>query len=79
MRISSNPGIMCMIRFLDDFEPGMKTAEVQEIFNALRPKQVELIKAISQAKKVDRSFLFLDYPEDRAACFWRDGHFKIWL
>ena len=48
---------------LDDFEPGMKTAEVQTIFNALRPKQVELIKAISQAKKVDRSFLFLDYPE----------------
>ena len=48
---------------LDDFEPGMKTAEVQSIFNALRPKQVELIKAISQAKKVDRSFLFLDYPE----------------
>jgi len=41
----------------------MKTAEVQSIFNALRPKQVELIKAISQAKKVERSFLFLDYPE----------------
>ena len=35
---------------LDDFEPGMKTAEVQAIFNALRPKQVELIKAISQVK-----------------------------
>ncbi len=48
---------------LDDFEPGMKTAEVQVIFNALRPKQVELIKAISQVKKVDRSFLFLEYPE----------------
>jgi len=48
---------------LDDFEPGMKTAEVQSIFNALRPNQVELIKAISQAEKVDRSFLFLDYPE----------------
>ena len=25
---------------LDDFEPGLKTAEVQEIFNTLRPQQV---------------------------------------
>ncbi len=54
---------------LDDFEPGMKTAEVQTIFNALRPKQVELIKAISQARKVDQSFLFLDYPEDGQLAF----------
>jgi len=48
---------------LDDFEPGMKTTEVQEIFNALRPKQVELIKAISQKPQVEKSFLYLDYPE----------------
>jgi len=48
---------------LDDFEPGMKTAEVQEIFNSLRPKQVELIKAISEKPQVDKSFLTLEYPE----------------
>ncbi|MDP2966046.1 MAG: carboxypeptidase M32 [Pelolinea sp.] len=54
---------------LDDFEPGMKTAEVQAIFNALRPKQVELIKAISQTKQVERSFLFLDYPENGQLAF----------
>ncbi len=54
---------------LDDFEPGMKTDEVQTIFNGLRPKQVELIKAISQAKKVDRSFLFLDFPESSQLAF----------
>jgi len=30
---------------LDDFEPGMKTAEVQEIFNKLRPQQVALVAA----------------------------------
>lgn len=54
---------------LDDFEPGMKTAEVQAIFNALQPKQVELIKAISQTKQVDRSFLFLDYPENGQLAF----------
>jgi carboxypeptidase Taq len=48
---------------LDDFEPGMKTAEVQEIFTSLRPTQVELIKAISEKPQVDDSFLFLHYPE----------------
>jgi carboxypeptidase Taq len=48
---------------LDDFEPGMKTADVQDIFNSLRSDQVALIKAISEKEKVDRSFLFLKYPE----------------
>jgi carboxypeptidase Taq len=48
---------------LDDYEPGMKTADVQTIFNALRPKQVELIKAIAEKQQVEKSFLFLDYPE----------------
>ena len=48
---------------LDDFEPGMKTAEVQEIFGKLRPMQVELIKAIAQKPQVEKSFLELEYPE----------------
>ncbi len=48
---------------LDDFEPGMKTAEVQAIFEKLRPEQVALIKTIAEKEKVDRSFLFLEYPE----------------
>ena len=48
---------------LDDFEPGMTTAEVQEIFTSMRPKQVELIKAISEMPQVDDSFLHLNYDE----------------
>jgi carboxypeptidase Taq len=48
---------------LDDFEPGMKTKEVQEIFSALRPKQVALIKAIGEREPVDKSFLSLNFPE----------------
>jgi len=48
---------------LDDFEPGMTTAEVQEIFTAMRPKQVELIKAISEKPQVDDSFLHLHYAD----------------
>jgi len=37
---------------LDDYEPGMKTAEVKAIFDSLRPPQVELIKQITAAKQV---------------------------
>jgi len=48
---------------LDDFEPGMKTKDVQDIFNTLRPKQVALIKAIGEKEPIDRSFLFLNFPE----------------
>jgi carboxypeptidase Taq len=48
---------------LDDFERGMKTAEVQAIFGALRPQQVALIQAISQRPQVEDAFLRLNYPE----------------
>jgi carboxypeptidase Taq len=50
---------------LDDYEPGMKTAEVREIFGNLRPKQVELIKAIANAKQVKDDFLRKKYPEKK--------------
>jgi carboxypeptidase Taq len=50
---------------LDEFEPGLKTAEVQEIFNALRPQQVELLKAISESPQVDDSFLHQPFDEFR--------------
>lgn len=48
---------------LDEFEPGMKTAEVQEIFVTLRTRQVELLQAIASAKQVDDSFMHINYPE----------------
>jgi carboxypeptidase Taq len=48
---------------LDDYEPGMKTAEVKVIFDEIRPKQVDLIKRISEAKQVDDSFLHQHFPE----------------
>ena len=50
---------------LDDFEPGMKTAEVKEIFSKLRPKQVELIKAISEKPEVDDSFLHQFFEDQK--------------
>ncbi len=42
---------------LNDYEPGMKTADVKAIFDALRPKQVELLKKIAQRPKINDSFL----------------------
>ena len=50
---------------LDDFEPGLKTAEVQAIFSSLRPQQVELIRAITERPQVDDSFLRQPYDEKK--------------
>lgn len=46
---------------LDDFEPGLKTADVQAVFAKLRPQQVELLKAIAAKPQVDDSFLHIPY------------------
>lgn len=48
---------------LDDYEPGMKTAEVKEIFGALRKEQVALIREIAAQPQVDNSFLQQEYTE----------------
>jgi len=50
---------------LDDYEPGMKTAEVKEIFDGLRPKQVKLIKAIADSKQVKSDFLHKKYNDQK--------------
>jgi carboxypeptidase Taq len=43
----------------------MKTADVKEIFNTLRPQQVALIHAISEHPQVEDSFLHLPYDEGK--------------
>lgn len=48
---------------LDDFEPGMKTADVQAIFAELRPQQVELVRAIAARPAIDDAVLRLEYPD----------------
>ncbi len=50
---------------LGAFEPGMKTADVKAIFNALRPQQVELIRKIASRPQVDDSFMHLAYDEQK--------------
>ncbi len=57
---------------LDDYEPGMKTADVKTIFDGLRPKQVELIKAIASAKQVKDDFLYKKFNEKKMIDFGAD-------
>lgn len=57
---------------LDDYERGMKTADVKAIFDGLRPKQVELIKAISSVKQIKADFLYRKYNEKKLIDFGVD-------
>ena len=50
---------------LDQFERGMKTTEVQAIFNTLRPQQIELLQAISEKEQVDDEFLKVGYDNKK--------------
>jgi carboxypeptidase Taq len=51
---------------LDYFEPGMKTHQVKAVFDALRPQQVELIRAITdRGAPVDDSVLRQPFDEDK--------------
>ena len=48
---------------LDDFEPGMKTADVTKIFDPLRVEQVQLLKEIAAKPEIDDSFMHIPYDE----------------
>ncbi len=51
---------------LDDFEPGMKTADVRKVFEELRPKQVELVQSIMDSQyPVDDSVLYQEFNEQK--------------
>ncbi len=49
---------------LDEFEPGLKTADVQKIFEVLRKEQVTLIRELTSRPQVESSFLRQFYPEN---------------
>jgi carboxypeptidase Taq len=50
---------------VDIFEPGLKTADIKAIFNALRPQQVALLQQIANRPQVDNSFMHLRYDEQK--------------
>jgi carboxypeptidase Taq len=52
---------------LDDHEPGMKTADVEVVFDRLRDGLVEMVDGLGEP--IDDSCLFGDYPVDRQRAF----------
>lgn len=48
---------------LDDFEPGLKTADVLSIFGVLRREQVALLREIASRPAPKDEFLYVEYPE----------------
>jgi carboxypeptidase Taq len=51
---------------LDDYEPGMTTGEVRDVFAVLRPALTEIV---ASAPEVDASFLHGDFPTDAQRAF----------
>jgi carboxypeptidase Taq len=54
------PGESPYDAFLDEYEPGMKTSEVREVFAVLRPELTAIVR--SAGEPADDSFLDGDYP-----------------
>jgi carboxypeptidase Taq len=50
---------------IDDFEPGLKTQDVQAIFAMVRPQQSALVHEIAGCPTVDDSFLHQPYDEKK--------------
>ena len=48
---------------LDEYEPGMKTAEIQRLFDVLRPRQVAVIRAIADRATPHSSLLEAPFAE----------------
>lgn len=48
---------------LDDYEPGLRTADVKAVFGVLRTGQVALLKKIATRPQVDDAFLRVPYAE----------------
>jgi carboxypeptidase Taq len=54
---------------LDEYEPGMTTADVKAIFDVVRPRQVALLKKIAGRPQVDDSILRQRLPEASLLAF----------
>ena len=48
---------------IDDYEPGMKTSEVKAVFDALRARQVNLVRRLADRPQVDDRFLRVPFDE----------------
>ncbi|MDA3834473.1 MAG: carboxypeptidase M32, partial [Spirochaetales bacterium] len=49
---------------IDEYEPGMTTADVEGVFEPLAASLVRLMDSLPDGSRIDDSFLYLDYPKD---------------
>ena len=54
---------------LDDYEPGLKTTDVHTVFDALRSRQVTLVRQLAERRQIDDAFLRVPYPEQQLIDF----------
>ena len=54
---------------IDPYEPGILTSEIQAMFDVLRPRQVELVRAIQERPVEPAPFLTKDYDEREMLAF----------
>jgi carboxypeptidase Taq len=54
---------------IDPYEPGILTSEIQQIFDVLRPRQVELVRATQERPPKPAPFLHASYDEREMAAF----------
>jgi carboxypeptidase Taq len=57
---------------IDPYEPGMLTSEIRDIFDVLRPRQVELVRAIQERPVEHAAFLDAAYDEREMLAFSTD-------
>lgn len=50
---------------LEEFEPGLKTADITAVFNRIRPLQTKLIKELADRPQIDNSFLFRHFGKKK--------------
>jgi carboxypeptidase Taq len=50
---------------LDQFEPGMKTAEVERVFGSLRAELVPIVQALAEREAPDDAFLHMHYDRQK--------------
>ncbi len=56
---------------LDEFEQGMKTSDVDQVFSAMKADLTGLMGRLSLTENIDDSFLFLHYPAREQDAFGR--------
>ena len=78
-----NPNIDSYDLYLDDYEPGLNKTYYDGFFNKIKEELLPLIKQINNAKAIDDSFIYLNYPSDGQAKVMQDineylGYTKNW-